>query len=284
MSGLDEVRTLPRLGARRADGHKGSYGTVAIVAGRDGMLGAAILCARAALRGGAGLVRVALEDAVSRAALTAAVPGAMTVDRARDPADWVAGASVLAVGPGLGDDRQAEAALDGVAEAIARTDGLRAVVVDADALNILARRHGLAWPGTVPAVFTPHPGEAARLLGCSGSSAVQSARRAAIEELVGKTGAVCVLKGAATLVCDGRRMFENTTGNPGLGTGGSGDVLTGLIAALIAQGMEPFEAACLGVHVHGAAGDRVARERSMAGLVAEDLPDAISRELQQHES
>ncbi|MCA8958609.1 MAG: NAD(P)H-hydrate dehydratase, partial [Planctomycetes bacterium] len=130
-----------------------------------------------------------------------------------------------------------------------------------------------ALPGTL--VLTPHPGEAGRLLG-SDSAAVQQDRRGAAAELARRSGQVVVLKGHRTLVCDGARVFENRTGNDGLATAGAGDVLAGLLGALLAQGVEPFDAACLAVHLHGRAGDLVAERLSRAGLTAEDLPLAIA--------
>jgi NAD(P)H-hydrate epimerase len=266
---VTEVGTVPRLPARPRDGHKGTFGTLVLVAGRDGMLGAAILGARGALRGGAGLCRVSLPGDL-RAPFTVAVPAATTFGR--EPADLAAGlasADAVVAGPGLGTDAAAREALDAVLRAA------RPTVLDADALNLLAPLRGsLAFP----AILSPHPGEAGRLLGIE-TAAVQRDRRGSALELAARSGAVVVLKGAGTIVTDGERLFVNRTGNPGLGTGGSGDVLAGLLGALLAQRMAAFDAACLGVHVHGAAGDRVAARLSEPGLCAEDLPLAIAEEL-----
>jgi NAD(P)H-hydrate epimerase len=151
------------------------------------------------------------------------------------------------------------------------------VVLDADALNALAPLSGPLL-GAQPKVLLPHPGEAARLLSCT-TDEVQRDREGAAAQLSAQSGAIAVLKGAGTIVCEGGRLYRNTTGNPGMATGGSGDVLAGLVAALLAQGMEPFDAACLSVHVHGKAGDRVSKRLSQAGLIAEDLPLAIAEEL-----
>jgi NAD(P)H-hydrate epimerase len=154
------------------------------------------------------------------------------------------------------------------------------IVVDADGLNALAPLSAArlrSLPGS-RVVLTPHPGEAGRLLGTT-SSAVQKDRDAALAELCARSGATVVLKGAGTLVGDGTRCFRNRTGNPGMATGGTGDVLAGLLAALLAQGLAPFEAACLAAHVHGKAGDRVARRLGEVGLIAADLPMAIAEEL-----
>jgi NAD(P)H-hydrate epimerase len=264
---------VPKLPPREKVAHKGDFGTVLIVAGSEFMLGAAILCARGALRAGAGLVCVALPRALC-APLMVAVPAAVTVDRgnARAMAAAVAKATSIVVGPGLGQSP----ATKRVVATLLRT-AVVPLVFDADALNVLAplRR---PLPGLAPKVLLPHPGEAARLLACT-TEAVQRDRLAAALQLSAQSGAVAVLKGSGTLVCEGARTFQNDTGNPGMATGGSGDVLAGVCGALLAQGMEPFEAACLSVHVHGQAGDRVAAQTSMMGLTAEDLPLAIAEML-----
>ncbi len=272
MNGMRRARAVPKLKKRPRDGHKGTFGTVLLVAGSASMPGAAILAASAALRGGAGLVRMALPASL-RVPLACAVPCATTVGR--EPAalrDAVAAASAVVVGPGLGDTRATRAL-------VARTLRARGVpvVLDADALNVLApMRAPFATRG--PVVLTPHPGEAARLLGTTVAE-VQRDRLGALRALCRRSRSVVVLKGARTLVGDGARWFENRTGNPGLATGGSGDVLAGLLGALLAQGMTPFDAAVLAVHVHGAAGDRVAAALGEAGLIASDLPLAIAAEL-----
>ncbi|MCC6670770.1 MAG: NAD(P)H-hydrate dehydratase [Planctomycetes bacterium] len=262
------VRRVPRMPRRERDAHKGAFGTVGVVAGSAAMLGAAILVARGALRSGAGLVRVVLPEAL-RVPLTIAVPCATTLARHPDPRRWLGGLDAVAVGPGLG----ATAGTRRLVNALLR-HCVVPLVLDADALNVLAPLRRPIAAGA-PIVLTPHPGEAARLLGTD-VAAIQSDRRAAAAALARAGGGVAVLKGAGTLVCDGRRLFANTTGNPGMATGGSGDVLTGILAALLALGMEPFAAACLAVHAHGRAGDLVARRRSEAGLLAEDLPDALA--------
>lgn len=269
-----KVTKVPQLPARARDSHKGTHGTVLVVAGSMDMPGAAILCARGALRGGSGLVCMALPRAL-QVPLACAVPSATTVarDRAARLLEAAREATALVVGPGLG----ASAATGSMVRALLRIE--RPMVVDADALNVLApvRAH---LPHAHARVLTPHPGEMARLLG-STTSRVQADRAAAALALQEASGAVVVLKGAGTVVTDGARCFVNHTGNPGMATGGSGDVLAGLLGALLAQGMAPFEAACLAVHVHGRAGDRVARRLSEAGLCAEDLVDAIAVELGQ---
>ncbi|MCK5944148.1 MAG: NAD(P)H-hydrate dehydratase, partial [Planctomycetes bacterium] len=264
---MKEVRRVPKLPPRRADAHKGDFGRVLCVAGSVGMFGAAVLCARAAMRGGAGLVRVGLPPELVPL-LPLAVPEAMTFERrTAQLREHVAAADASVVGPGL-----STAAATGRLLQQVLAQATAPVVLDADALNVLAP---LPAPPkcTAPLVLTPHPGEAARLLGSS-TEAVQSDRVAAVDELCRRSGAVVVLKGAGTLVGDGERRFRNRTGNPGMATAGSGDVLAGLLAALLARGLEPFDAACLAVHTHGAAGDLGVAERGRTGLIASDLCDA----------
>jgi NAD(P)H-hydrate epimerase len=266
---VKDVRAVPKLPPRSRTAHKGDFGTVLVVAGSHDMLGAAVLCATAALRGGAGLVRVALPRAL-QPLLPLAVPAATTVARTTNELRAAAAtADAIVVGPGLG----ASAATKKLVTDVLRAS-LGPVVLDADALNVLAelRRPLRSRTGIV---LTPHPGEAARLLGTD-TRTVQADRRAALQELCARSGAVVVLKGAGTLVGDGRRCFTNRTGNPGMATGGVGDVLAGLLGALLAQGLAPFDAACLAVNLHGRAGDRVAHRISQPGLVASDLPFAIA--------
>ena len=243
--------------------HKGAFGHVLVIGGDHGMGGAARLAGEAALRAGAGLVSVATR-AAHVGALLAARPELMvhaieTVDALASP---LARASVLALGPGLGQGDWGEALF------VAALAAGRPVVVDADALNLLARA-----PRTLPmtTVLTPHPGEAARLLGI-GTAAVQGDRYAAARALAVRCGAVVVLKGAGSLIADpAGRVAVCPWGNPGMAAGGMGDVLTGVIAALLAQGLAPWDAACLGVGLHARAGDAAARAGGERGLCAADL-------------
>lgn len=262
-------RSLP---PRSPDDHKGTFGTVLTVAGSSGMLGAAILAARGALRGGAGLVRACLPPDLM-ALLTVAVPGATTISRSTPVARWLDGADAVLAGPGLSNSPGTRKL---VRELVSRCEV--PLVLDADALNALAPIEG-RLEARSDLVSTPHPGEAARLLG-STTGAVQRDRQRAAARLVKAVGGVIVLKGARTIVTDGLQNYTNTTGNPGMATGGSGDVLAGLLAALLAQGMDPFGAACLAVHAHGRAGDLVAERLSQTGLTAEDLPDALAEVLE----
>lgn len=255
------------LAPRRAGAHKGEHGHVLVVGGDHGMGGAARLAGEAALRTGAGLVSVATRGE-HVAPLLAARPELM-VRAVQSPADLDAAlvrCDVLAVGPGLGQGDWGRALF---AHCLVAD---RPLVLDADALNLLAGRP------VVPedAVLTPHPGEAARLLGCT-TAQVQQDRFAAAAALVDRFHAVVVLKGAGTLVAaPGRTPVVIDAGNPGMASGGTGDVLTGVIAALRAQGLTAFEAACCGALLHGAAGDHAAREGER-GLLATDLMPALRR-------
>lgn len=256
---LADAAALGRwLRRRRRDSHKGDHGRLACIGGEHGMGGAVMLAAEAALRAGAGLVRVHTRDA-HHPALLARLPEAMLPPESDEPhLDW---ADVVAVGPGLGQGNWGFARLHQVMEADV------ACVFDADALNLIAR-HGLAV--RADSILTPHPGEAARLLGC-GVADVQRDRLGSALRLAERSGAVVVLKGAGTIVAaPGRVPVILDAGNPGMATGGMGDVLTGVIAALRAQGLAPFEAACAGALLHSAAGDAAAADGER-GLLPTDL-------------
>lgn len=256
---LDVYEAL--LPARRRGAHKGDYGHVLIVGGSDGMMGAALLAGQAAARAGAGLVSVATRPAHA-ALLSVARPELMShgVACAADLEPLLARASVVAIGPGLGRSEWGR-------ELFARVlDAPLPLVVDADALNLLAAapRRREDW------VITPHPGEASRLLGLS-TARIEDDRFEAVRALRARYGGIAVLKGAGTLVCGPEDAIAVcTAGNPGMATGGMGDVLAGLIAGLIAQRMNLADAAGLGVLLHAEAGDRAA-EAGERGLLPSDL-------------
>ncbi len=279
---LQQVDTIPKLTPRPRDAHKGRYGTVLIIAGGRGMAGAAGLCVASTLRSGAGLVRVATSGEV-QPVVAGFEPSYMTyplpsnddglIDFARSRpilASLIGRADVLAVGPGLGqsdDLRQLVRLLI--------TDGDRPLVLDADGLNLLVGQTELLAGLKRPVVLTPHPGEFARLSGLEIPAIQQDRVRHAAEFASRSESLVVVLKGSGTVVTDGRRYFVNSTGNPGMATGGSGDVLTGVIAALLGQGMPAFEAAQLGVFVHGLAGDIARDHHGEIGMIAGDIVDAL---------
>lgn len=270
---------LPRwLSPRRRDSHKGRNGRVLCIGGDHGHGGALLLCAQAALRSGAGLLDAATRQAhvaPMLARLPEAMPRAVEAadgrfDAAADESldDAIAAAGVIAIGPGLG---QAGWGKQLFARALAAG---RPLLLDADALNLLA-----AEPRAVPGdcILTPHPGEAARLLG-SDSARVQADRFGAARALVERYRCVVVLKGAGTLVAapaHGLRVIG--AGNPGMAVGGMGDVLSGVIAALRAQGLEAFDAASAGALLHSAAGDDAARDGGERGLLPSDLMPWLRR-------
>jgi NAD(P)H-hydrate epimerase len=278
---VDVDATLAGVPRRGPSGHKGTAGHLLIVAGSAGKTGAAWLSARAAMRAGVGLCTVA-STAAGQAALDAKVIEIMTARYSDgDDADasssarlgaLASGMRALAIGPGI----PTGPGMRGLVEEIVAKLALP-MVIDADALNLLAphaTRALSAAPG--PRVLTPHPGEMARLLGIA-TAEVQRTRVASARKLAADTRAIVVLKGARTLIArpDGT-VFINPTANPALGTAGAGDVLTGVVGALLAQGMDAFDAARLGVLVHGLAGDRASAAIGGLGMVAGDLPDAIA--------
>lgn len=274
---MSEIPSVPN---RPLDAHKGTFGTCLLVGGSGGMTGAVVLAARAALRSGVGLVRVAV-PASRQPILPVAVPeatslgmperdGALALASAEGILEAARRAQAVGVGPGLSLAGEVRPLVARLVEGIAQP-----LVLDADALNAIAPRLDLVAARRSPTVLTPHPGEAARLLGLAGGSAVQQDRPGAARRLAEGTGATIVLKGAGTLVVEGSALYRNETGNAGMATGGSGDVLTGMVTALLAQGMAPFAAAVLAVHAHGSAGDAAARAGSQAGLIAGDLIRAL---------
>jgi NAD(P)H-hydrate epimerase len=257
------AETLP---PRARHANKGDNGHVLVIGGDRGMAGAARLAGEAALRAGAGLVSVATR-AEHVFALNAARPELMVhaVDGPQTLEPMLERASVLALGPGLGKGAWGHALW------LTALDAGKPTVLDADGLNLLAREPRVF---TTPTVMTPHPGEAARLLGMT-VDAIERDRFSAVRELASRYGAVVVLKGAGSLVADADgRLDVCPWGNPGMASGGMGDLLTGIVAAMLAQGCEPWEAACLAVGLHARAGDLAARQGER-GLLASDLLDPL---------
>ena len=284
---MRNVQEVPRPPDRPDDAHKGTFGTVIVVGGCATMIGAPALAGGAALRGGAGLVKIASRSEVIHPALTIEPEATGIVlpddlgqlDVVLNRADPLKKA-VLAVGPGLG----CEAWAGELAAMLWRS--LRPAVVDADALNLLAMQdqHQPADAHAIR-VMTPHPGEFVRLakpVGITLDPVDPRTRPEAATRLADIYQAVVVLKGAGTIVSDGDQLYVNTTGNPALATAGTGDVLTGLLASLLAQGMEPFDAAVLGVYLHGLAGDFWQNQYGSSGLTAGDLVRLLPQAFCQH--
>jgi NAD(P)H-hydrate epimerase len=270
---------LPR---RSRDAHKGAFGHLLLVAGSPGKSGAAILAARAAVRAGAGLVTVGVPAPLlstvelgSVESMSLALPADERGCLRADAVDLLCAAGVrctaLAVGPGLGTDGQTPRAVRELAQR-----SVLPMVLDADGVNAFAGDPGALRERTTPTVLTPHPGELARLLGDRDTAAIGRDRLAAARAAAERTGAVVALKGQLTVVAapDGR-LAVNPTGGPALASGGSGDVLTGLLGALLGQRLDPFDAACLGVYLHGLAADLAAAETGAEALPAADLAEAL---------
>jgi NAD(P)H-hydrate epimerase len=283
-----EIRQVPHLPARPADAHKGTFGKVLVVAGSVGMSGAAVLAGSAALRGGAGLVQLAVAEPIvpivaanqpcyMTAPLPADAEGRVALPALGVLAQLVQSASAIVAGPGLGRSDDVSAVVD---ELLAAEVPL---VLDADALNSLAGRVDVLTRRKGPLVLTPHPGEFARLDGCDTAAVQANRQERAVAFARRRQGVVLVLKGAGTIVTDGRRVYTNTTGNPGMATGGSGDVLAGLLGALLAgRALEPFDAVVLGVYLHGLAGDLARDERGETSLIATDLLDYLPAAFRRH--
>jgi hydroxyethylthiazole kinase-like uncharacterized protein yjeF len=280
---MEIVKDIPKLEPRKPDAHKGDFGKVCVVAGSLGMSGAAALVARSCLRSGSGLVRAAVprsilpivagiepccttipldEDADGRMA-TSAVSAVLAAAKQND---------ALAVGPGMGQAAGCKA----VVESLIGNADVK-MVLDADGLNNLATIPGWANQVKASLVLTPHPGEMSRLWRSVFRQLSPSDRNVVASKLAAKCRSVVVLKGHQTVVSDGKRVYVNTTGNAGMATAGSGDVLTGVIAALLGQGFDLFDAAVLGVYTHGLAGDIASESRGEVGLIATDIIEALPK-------
>jgi len=275
------IETIPKLKSRAADAHKGDFGKVCIIAGSMGMSGAAALAGRAALRAGAGLARVAtpksvlpivasIEPSFTTIALPEDNAGRTSAKAINIILDAASENDAVAFGPGVG----VSGALRSIIETLLEQKNLR-LIIDADGLNNLA---GIKdWPGKLKAevILTPHPGEMKRLWQGLFREELPSERQQQAIQLAQRTKTTVALKGAGTVVTDGERVYTNKTGNPGMATAGSGDVLTGVITALMGQGLINFDATVLGVYIHGLAGDISAEKVGQVSLIATDIIDAL---------
>lgn len=259
------AKLLDAMPKRPQDAHKGLYGHSLVIGGNYGMAGAVMMAAEAAARVGSGLVSVATQPE-HVAAVLARRPELMVLGvvsgQELDP--LLERPTVLVLGPGLGQTPWSDQMLQKAMKTALP------MVVDADALNLLSERRVVKAPYRDNWVLTPHPGEAARLLGCS-SAEVQADRLGAVKQLQQQYGGVVVLKGAGSLVADGQSVSLCSAGNPGMASGGMGDVLSGVIAGLLAQGLSQAAAARLGVALHAEAADNAAAAQGMVGLLATDL-------------
>ena len=275
---MERVNAAPPLPPRPTSGHKGLFGRVLVVGGNDGMIGAPVLAGTAALRSGSGLVQVAVPRAILPYALSITpelIGIALGKGAGKDQFLQAAeAADAIAVGPGLGKTPEAMARLTRLIRLVDKP-----IVVDADALNLLAAQK--RWPrGSFKAqgVLTPHPGEMKRLgklLGASEVPTDDEGRTRLAASAASEFGQVIVLKGDRTVVTDASRVYLNDTGNSALSKAGAGDVLTGIIASLIGQGMDRFDAACAGVRLHGFAGEVAGQRLGLRSPLARDVIDAI---------
>ncbi len=254
---------------RSADSHKGVSGRVLVIGGNRTMRGAALMAAQAAYRSGAGLVAIVSTNI--RDDFPQSYPEIRIYDSELDSvSELISWAGAVAIGPGLGQDRWALGVWSQAIESNAQ------LVVDADALNLLANQFEKKddW------VLTPHPGEAGRLLGIS-TAAIQADRLSAAKQIVTRYGGVCILKGAGTVIASENEVWICDKGNPGMATGGMGDVLTGMVCTFLAQGLAPLVAARIAAWLHAVAGDCCAHKSGLVGMVATDLLPLIRKNLNQ---
>ena len=277
---------LPQLPPRDRQTHKGDYGRALLIGGSVGMSGAIGLAGMAALRSGAGLVNLAIPETCQSTVasfdpcyMTWPLPcdrhgriSAVALDRIEEVTQF---ATAIGCGPGLGRSDELVALIQWL---YCRPE--QPMVFDADALYAVSQLSEFPESGG-PRILTPHPGEFARLTGAEIESADQRVDRAVAAAR--KFRVTMVLKGHGTVVTDGAQVYVNQTGNPGMATGGSGDVLTGIITALLCQGMSPFPAAQLGVYLHGLAGDKARKTVGMVSLTASDLVDHLPAAFAEHE-
>ncbi|QEG23778.1 NAD(P)H-hydrate dehydratase [Mariniblastus fucicola] len=273
---------IPALKPRPDDAHKGDFGRVLLVGGSRGMAGAISLAAMSALRSGSGLVTAAVPETIAEV-VAGFDPCVMTVP-CRDsdghfssvPEDLkqqLKVADVVAIGPGMGRevDRYFLQAILELSQPI---------VIDADAIHLLAETHSMIKNRKSATVLTPHPGEFSNLANTEFSK--RGEMEAAAVKFAADQGCIIVLKGHRTLVTDGSREYRNDTGNAGMATGGSGDVLTGVVTSLIGQGYDAFDAAVMAVHIHGRAGDFAAEKYGQASMVASNIVDSLAAAFKSH--
>ncbi len=268
---------IKKITDRKVDSHKGDYGKVFALAGSVGMTGAAYLCSQGALFSGSGLVTLGIPESLNAIMETKLIE-VMTLPlpetkeqtislKAKDKIlDFVEKCDAVMMGPGLGQQHDTGLLIKALLHEIKKP-----VVLDADGLNLLGQDIVLINEREVPTVLTPHPGEMARLIGKS-IEAVQKDREAIAKKFAKETGAIVCLKGHRTVVADpSGNVYINDTGNSGMATGGTGDVLTGMITSFIGQGLEPFSAAVSAVYLHGLAGDLAVEEIGPFSLTATDV-------------
>ena len=277
---MKTITTIPKLKPRKADAHKGDFGKICIIAGSFGMSGAAALAGRSALRAGAGLVRVATPKSVLP--IVASIePSFTTIALNEDSSGRISGNAIgiileaasendaLAFGPGIGLSPGLRSVLKALLKEKVR------IVIDADGLNNLSKMRNWSEKLKAQLILTPHPGELKRLWPSIFRQQMPAERKEQACELAKVTGTTVVLKGAGTVVTDGRQVYINKTGNPGMATAGAGDILTGVITALVGQGLSSLDAAVLGVYVHGLAGDIATEQKGQISMMTTDIIEAL---------
>ena len=274
---LNHQAVLDILPDRDVLAHKGDFGRILLLCGSRGYTGAAYLAAMGALRSGAGLVYLgvtesiyAIEAVKLNEPIVFPLPdegGTLAVSAVEQIRELLPKMDAVLVGPGLGQSKGTLAAL----KTVLREFG-GPVVLDADGINLLARHKYLLRGRTAPTVLTPHEGEFARLAG-----QITPDRQTAAEMLARELGCILVLKGHGTIITDGAVCYQNTTGNPGMAVGGSGDVLAGMITSLLGQHIDPLEAAAVGAWLHGAAGDLCAEKLGQYAMLPTDLLEELPR-------
>lgn len=274
---LNEVKNI--LVNREKNSHKGTYGRIGVVGGSKGMSGAPFLTSSAALRTGSGLVYSLVPDSISNIleiksteAIIKSFKGneeGFSKTNIEDLLEFISKLDAIALGPGLGIDEERIKLVTKLLEQINCP-----VVLDADGINCISKEREILSTIKQPIVLTPHPKEFSRLIGID-IKEIQSNRRKYSMEFTKRYDVILVLKGHKTIVCDRNNFYENSTGNPGMSTAGSGDVLTGIITSLIGQGIEPFESAKLGTFLHGLAGDIAKDDKGEYGLIASDILESI---------
>ncbi|MGQ3685667.1 MAG: NAD(P)H-hydrate dehydratase [Candidatus Loosdrechtia sp.] len=285
---MQEIKEVPGIIPREPDTHKGNCGRILVLAGSVGMTGAACLCSSAALRAGAGMVTLGIPGSLhgivasglncvmvhplpETPARTLSYNGCQDILRLAQHFD------VVAVGPGLSRHPDTKKTVFWLLQTLNYP-----MVVDADGLNAIADNPDIVDQIKKPVILTPHPGEMSRLIGVS-TKEIQSKRLEISQTFIrGRKNVILVLKGHKTIVMDEERFYVNETGNPGMATAGIGDVLTGMIAALLGQRYTPFEAAQLGVYLHGLAGDIAVQEVGEYSLIAEDILSCMPRAFLTH--
>lgn len=271
----EDLRLLP---VRVMHTNKGSYGKVLLTGGAVNMAGAVYLAGKAAYRTGSGLVKL-LSSEGNRIVLQSILPEALYTSWQQENAleESLSWASVVGIGPGLGISQDTKELMKKICQCWHGP-----LVIDADGLNILAKTPEYLHNTKAKVIITPHPGEMARLTGKPIHEILDNLAETAME-FASKYHVICVLKDARTIVTDGKKLFINNSGNHGMATGGSGDVLTGIICGLLAQGMNAFEAACMGVYVHGLAGDKAGKMLGKRSILAGDLIEGLSEVMKEQE-